>query len=92
MEPKNVEWSNPKQAGKTMLSQKDAEARLKSIKRANFEKTLEFVVIANLSVVIRVFEDSPDNLQHWCYTRTTSDLEPKACTLFNSYSICRVTL
>jgi hypothetical protein len=35
---KNVEWSNPKQAGKTMLSQKDAGARLKCIKRANFEK------------------------------------------------------
>lgn len=71
----------------TMLSQKDAKAWLKCMKRTNFEEISEFVVLAYLSVVIRVFEDSPDNLQHWCYTRTTSDLEPKACTLFNSYSM-----
>jgi len=71
----------------TMLSQKDAKAWLKCMKRTNFEETSEFVALAYLSVVIRVFEDSPDNLQHWCYTSTTSNLESKACTLFNSYSM-----
>ena len=35
----------------------------------------------------RVFKDSLDNLQHWCYTSATSDMEANTCTLFNSYSV-----
>jgi hypothetical protein len=45
------------------------------------------VMTTYLSVVIRVFEDGPDNLQHWCYASTTSDLEVQKPTLFSRFGM-----